>query len=445
MNKFKDKNRLGNLMGLFQRLGTRNRIIIIVVAVLLVSLSLVGLPSKEAHGTENNTLSGAFQANKTEDYSAALVKEGRRLLSPEEPEIKKLGQIQKDIDSILSVRLRGFGVKVNGRIVAVFKTREQADKLLSEIMKPYYEQENSEIIEIKFKENVIIEEVDTELDGYDEFEEVFYYITKGTNEIRIHKVEKGENYWVIADKYSITPDDLIKANPDVEPERLQIGQEISLVVPKPYITVVTKENIKYEEKIPFETEYEETSVLYKGEYRVKKAGENGIKEVEANLIKENGIETDREVLKETVIKEPVTKVVLKGTKNPPPRIGTGTFAKPTSRGYITSRFGWRWGRRHEGIDIGMPVGTPVKAADGGKVIYSGYRGAYGYLVIIDHGANMQTYYAHNSKLLVKRGDKVFKGQTIAHSGNTGRSTGPHLHFEVRKNGTPVNPLNYIKY
>jgi electron transport complex protein RnfC len=80
---------------------------------------------------------------------------------------------------------------------------------------------------------------------------------------------------------------------------------------------------------------------------------------------------------------------------------------------ITSGFGYRWGRRHNGIDIGMPTGSSVLAADGGKVLFSGVKGSYGKLVIIDHGANMVSYYAHNSRLLVKKGDKVFKGQAVA--------------------------------
>ena len=99
---------------------------------------------------------------------------------------------------------------------------------------------------------------------------------------------------------------------------------------------------------------------------------------------------------------------------------------------------------HNGIDIGIPIGTPVKAADGGTVQFSGRMGTYGNLVIIDHGEGFTTYYGHNSQNLVSKGDKVHKGQTIAMSGNTGRSTGPHLHFEVRKFGAPVNPTNYLK-
>lgn len=447
MMNWKDYQGLSRLISLAkEKLRDNKRTAVIIFGAFMVLFSLSFLDaSNEAHGTEENNLSATFEANRIEDHSSALKKESQLLLSPDESELKKLGQIKKDIDSILKVKFKGYAVNSNGRVLAVFKTKSEADNLLKEVMNPYLAGEETEIEDIGFKENVSIGEIYTGISDFDSYEKVFYYITRGTDEVKIHKIEKGENYWVIADKYQITPDDLINANPDVKPERLQIGQEISLVVPKPFLTVVTTEKAEYLEDIPFETEYEDTSVLYKEEYRVKRAGDSGEREIEAKIVKENGIEVDREILKETITKEPTTKIVLRGTKEPPPKIGTGSFSKPTSRGYITSAFGWRWGRRHEGIDIGMPTGTPVKAADGGKVTFAGWRGAYGYLVIINHGANMETYYAHNSKLLVKKGDKVFKGQTIAHSGNTGRSTGPHLHFEVRKNGTPVNPTKYINY
>ncbi|WP_432661985.1 peptidoglycan DD-metalloendopeptidase family protein [Wukongibacter baidiensis] len=360
----------------------------------------------------------------------------------------RLSDIEDTVNEILTISIPAYAVNVGGEDLAVFQTKEEAEVLLDDIIQPYINDEEVSIEDVGFKEDVkIVEKAakPSELQDVDEYEDILYYITKGTNETKIHKIEKGENFWVIAKKYKISVDSLVKANPEVKPERIQIGQEISLVVPKPLLTVVTKEIKEYTEYIAFETEYEDTNVLYKGEYRVKKAGKKGERDVVAEISKQNGIEVSRSIIEENITEEPVTKLVLKGTKDPPPRIGTGKFAKPTSRGIVTSPFGMRWGRRHTGIDIGLKTGTPVTAADGGKVIYSGYKGGYGKCIIIDHGANMKTLYAHNSALVVKKGDKVFKGQTIAKSGNTGNSTGPHLHFEVRINDTPVNPTKYVKY
>ena len=115
-------------------------------------------------------------------------------------------------------------------------------------------------------------------------------------------------------------------------------------------------------------------------------------------------------------------------------------------GTITSRFGNQESIRssaHSGLDIGAPKGTPIKAAAGGTVIFSGYSGGYGYVVKISHGNGIVTYYAHCSKLYVEKGDKVSAGDKIAAVGSTGRSTGNHLHFEVVKNGTSVNPQHYL--
>ena len=103
----------------------------------------------------------------------------------------------------------------------------------------------------------------------------------------------------------------------------------------------------------------------------------------------------------------------------------------------------RWGRMHYGLDYAASTGTAIHASDGGTVTKVGWSGAYGYRVVIDHGGNMKTLYAHCSKIYVSVGDKVYQGQTIAAVGSTGRSTGPHCHFEIFKNGVNVNPANYV--
>ncbi|HET6781183.1 MAG TPA: M23 family metallopeptidase [bacterium] len=114
-----------------------------------------------------------------------------------------------------------------------------------------------------------------------------------------------------------------------------------------------------------------------------------------------------------------------------------------ARGVLTSRFGWRWRRHHDGIDIAAPRGTPVHAARAGRVIFSGWYYGYGRAVIVDHGEGLTTLYGHNSTLLVRTGESVTSGQLIARVGCTGRCYGSHLHFEIRVNGRAVNPLKYL--
>ncbi|HEY1510296.1 MAG TPA: M23 family metallopeptidase, partial [Solirubrobacteraceae bacterium] len=113
------------------------------------------------------------------------------------------------------------------------------------------------------------------------------------------------------------------------------------------------------------------------------------------------------------------------------------------QGPVTSPFGWRWGRMHEGIDIGVGYGTPIHAAAGGTVIYCGWEEGYGNFVVIDHGGNLATAYGHQSSIAVACGQQVNQGQVIGYVGCTGHCFGPHLHFEVRVNGNPVDPLGYL--
>ncbi len=112
-------------------------------------------------------------------------------------------------------------------------------------------------------------------------------------------------------------------------------------------------------------------------------------------------------------------------------------------GPVTSPFGWRWGRMHEGIDIGIGYGTPIHAAASGRVVYAGWMSGYGNLVAIDHGRGISTAYGHQSSIAVSLGQIVSQGQTIGYVGCTGHCFGPHLHFEVRINGAPVDPLGYL--
>jgi len=122
--------------------------------------------------------------------------------------------------------------------------------------------------------------------------------------------------------------------------------------------------------------------------------------------------------------------------------GSGQLGWPVSAP-ITSPFGWRWGRMHEGVDLGAAYGTPIAAAGSGTVIYAGWLGGYGNLTVIDHGGGLATAYGHQSRIAVSVGQQVTRGETIGYVGSTGHSTGPHLHFEVRVNGQPVDPLGYL--
>jgi murein DD-endopeptidase MepM/ murein hydrolase activator NlpD len=124
-------------------------------------------------------------------------------------------------------------------------------------------------------------------------------------------------------------------------------------------------------------------------------------------------------------------------------IQSATYIWPVSNVDVSSPFGQRWGRLHSGIDLRAPRGTPVKASSHGKVIFSGRKNGYGKIIVIAHAGGVETTYAHNSRNLVKAGQRVKKGKVIAKVGRTGNATGYHLHFEIRRRGKAINPKRYL--
>jgi murein DD-endopeptidase MepM/ murein hydrolase activator NlpD len=170
----------------------------------------------------------------------------------------------------------------------------------------------------------------------------------------------------------------------------------------------------------------------------------GFRKIVADVYYVNDKEVSRDILKEEILMEAVPKIVERGTKIPP------TYIKPISGGTQSSGFGKRTAPTkgastyHKGIDWSVPTGTAVYASCGGTVAKAGWGSGYGYVVYINHEDGRQTRYGHLSKVLVKVGQTVKQGEKIALSGNTGITTGPHLHFEILINGTQVNPLKYLQ-
>ncbi|MCI5898611.1 MAG: peptidoglycan DD-metalloendopeptidase family protein [Firmicutes bacterium] len=336
-----------------------------------------------------------------------------------------------------------YAIVIDGKQTAIVDKRSTAKAILKEIQGQYLvESDTVEYKTVGFKEDVAVEEIKTRLGNIQSKEDAMEYLLTGAVEKDIYVVAQGETFSEIAQKNSLTQSQLKESNPGVDPNKLMVGQELVLNKVCPLTTVISTEVAAITEAIPYEISYEDTSALYKGETSVKLQGVDGQKNITAEISRVNGQETERTVLSEKIVSEPVNQIVLRGTKDKPLYVGSGTYVYPT-RGRLSSGFGARWGRTHNGIDLATSTGTPIVAADGGKVTFAGRKGSFGNLVIINHGSGYETYYAHCSKLLVKAGDKVYQGQHIANVGSTGRSTGPHCHFEIRVNGKPRNPLNYL--
>ena len=210
----------------------------------------------------------------------------------------------------------------------------------------------------------------------------------------------------------------------------------------PLVHVKTVEEATQEEPVPFPTTYVNNNEMYKGESRVVTEGKDGLKEVTYRVTRVNGEEIDREKLSERIIKEPVAKVIERGTLS--------RFAWPVAGG---GRLSQGFSGRHNGIDIAAPSGTSVLAAESGTVVCSSWGPATGNYIVIYHG-DYWTVYLHNSRNLVSAGQSVSRGQVIAKVGSSGNSTGPHLHFEVRRGTgsskwpgyyyyTSINPLSFF--
>lgn len=354
-------------------------------------------------------------------------------------------KLRENIKSRMTFLVGGYVLLIDNKEVGATKTKEDLEEILEEIKASYTEDEkiDGDIKEVKFVEDIKVEKRNIPLNKLMDKDDLLKYIQTGTEEIRTHIVEVGESLWTISKIYDIPVENLIEANPDKNPDELQIGDEIKLLVPKSMVTVATIEEVKYKEKIDYEVKIEHDNNMYKTEKKVKVKGSQGEKEIFAKVVRHNGVIVDKEILEEKILEKPVNELVVKGTKEVPKTVATGAFLMPT-RGSISSRYGMRNGRMHRGLDISASIGTPIKAADGGKVVFAGRRGAYGNLVEIDHGNGYVTRYGHCSSINVKVGERVYKGQVIAKVGNTGRSTGSHLHFEILRNGRNQNPANYVR-
>lgn len=209
---------------------------------------------------------------------------------------------------------------------------------------------------------------------------------------------------------------------------------------KPILNIDITLNETVKEAIIPKTTILSTNEIYLGQSK-NQEGVQGEKEVLKEITYSNGKKVNEKDISEKVIVEPKDNIVYKGVKDP--IAGGIAFLENPSRGSITSNYGARWGKVHKGIDIAGNIGDPIKAALDGKVIEAYYSSSYGNVITIDHGNGIQTLYAHCSKLLAIVGQEVRSGDIIAKIGNTGRSTGPHLHFELKVNGSAINPIKYI--
>ncbi|MDD7215892.1 MAG: peptidoglycan DD-metalloendopeptidase family protein [Firmicutes bacterium] len=354
-----------------------------------------------------------------------------------------------DADTVLKrftymgdIQAQAYGIIVDGERVVTVESEKIANDVLDAI-KELYTKKNKKYEYIGFVEDIKIEPYSTTLANVSSKAAAIKKIKKGGQEEVTYKVKAGDTLYGICEKLDVSLSELKKMNPKITDNMtIHIGDKFVTQQAIPLITVETVEVSVFAEPVDYKTVTKKSGSYFKGETVVVQSGKKGKARVTAKLTKRNGKTVKRKDLEVETIKEPVNKVIVKGTKPVPAKKGTGTFMRPVNAG-VYAGYGMRWGRMHYGLDFSAPTGTPIYAADGGTVTFAGWSGAYGYVITIDHGANKKTLYAHCSRLFVSAGNKVYKGQHIAAVGSTGRSTGPHCHFEIFINGSNVNPAYYI--
>lgn len=352
--------------------------------------------------------------------------------------------VVSEIKAKMNYTLQASVLSVDGKEIGIVKNEAEIKAVTDKILEGY-KLENAEIVEKTF-----VEEVKTTTRFVTKAEmitgdDLYNKLTQKTDTEKLYTVKQGDTLWAIANDNGLSLKEILKINPDItETSILKLGQQLKLMVPKPLLSAKVVSQIKYTEPVPRSVVYETDETQYKTYKKTKQQGADGTKEVTAHVIYVNGYEEEREVVAENVVKEPLSDIIVTGTKALPAKAATGSFRRPLAGGTFSSGFGPRWGTFHYGIDLAAPRGTAIYASDGGTVTKAGWSGALGYLVVINHGNGFETYYGHCSVINVKVGQKVAKSEKIAAVGSTGDSTGNHVHFEVHKNGTAYNPLNYIK-
>ena len=375
-----------------------------------------------------------YTLDHTVTYASALV---------EQDELTPAAELETYLFDQIGEVMKSYVLTVDGQVVGAAEDRAALDQLLEDLAAPYV---NENTISVDYTKNVHITREYVPSTVEQDVTNMMAALTANTNGQTTYEVQAGDTFMALAFDNDMTMAEMEALNPDVDINKLYIGQILNIKEEIPFLGVETVDSLTYTEAIECPVREVEDDSMYQGESKVLDGGIPGEALITADVTYVNGVERERNITSTTTVREATEKVIAVGTKERPTWYPTGNYIWPVY-GSITSRFGYRYifgsYSYHSGLDIAVPYGTSVKASDGGTVTFAGYKGSYGYLVIIDHGNGEQTYYGHNSKLLVSAGDKVYQGQVIAKAGSTGRSTGSHCHFEIRINGTAVNPSAYL--
>ncbi len=356
--------------------------------------------------------------------------------------------------------------KATNKVLRIFVDSKEVDNYKNDTQKEI--KETGSLIEnIYIDETVTIKEafISTDEMIFDDVTTLTQYLLFGSlDKNQEYVVKPGDTIETVAFNNKLGVEEFLIVNPEFTSSNnlLSVGQTVSIALIDPILSIVVEKHIVEDMDKLYETIEKEDPSMYVGTTKTEVEGINGVQRVTSKVKYINGEAQPALIASSFVITEPVNKVVLKGTKRyqsgyygggGSPAQVSGSWGWPTISPYIiTSNFGYRWGRLHAGIDIsGCGFGSPIYSIASGTVTevvnscpgqgYYGSKcgGGYGNVVYIDHGNGVVVKYGHLNSVTVSRGQRVSRGQVVGTMGNSGSSTGTHLHFEVRVNGSPTNP------
>lgn len=365
----------------------------------------------------------------------------RRVVS--ESEAETVSALSSKLLDELGYLVSCYSIDVNGTPVLGVASEEAASWVLNKYKTQYISGEITDDTVIEFCEDVKINQNFLNIAMLKTPEEALTLLSGETKETGKYITKENDTLWQIALEHDTTVEKIFAMN-DGLTELIHEGMTINVEETVPLLSVKSIQTMELTEAIPFEVETVKDDSMYNDVVEVARDGSEGQAKVIARITKINNTEVERDVLASETLVEPVSKIEKIGTKERPSTTGSGSFIRP-AYGSLSSRYGARWGRRHNGIDIAGSYNSPIYAADGGKVTYAGWMDGYGNYVIIDHENGYKTAYGHCASLSVSVGQRVSKGEQIAKMGSTGRSTGTHLHFEVKVNNSYTDPLGYVSY
>ncbi|EMR05541.1 Murein hydrolase activator NlpD precursor [Bhargavaea cecembensis DSE10] len=371
--------------------------------------------------------------------------------------------VKETLDESLAVEAKSVAVQVDGDTLFHLKDTGAFDRLIRGVKLthmtedelsayeaareagefPEPEAGQTQVTHLSLKADLQAKEVYTDPENIKTEDEALDLLLSERPVEQDYTATEGDTPETVAKEHGMTVDQLLGLNDGMDAQGpLAAGDTVKVLDEEPFVEVTVTRKHREASPIAHETVTKDDDTILKGEKKVAQAGKDGRKEMLSVTETVNGEKVSEKVLEDQVVEEPVDELILNGTKAVP-GVATGNFTWPAQGGYISSKKGPRWGRQHNGIDIARPSGKAILAADAGTVTATGPQGGFGNRVVVDHGNGYTTLYAHLASISVKPGQKLAQGQKLGVMGNTGNSTGVHLHFEVRKNGQLIDPLTVV--